>query len=95
MKLLTEAETTEALERLNVGWSALPGQGLVRVFETGNFSAGVALLARVAEIADRLDHHPDAKLTYDQVEITLTTHDKGGVTQQDVWLAAEIDAMKF
>lgn len=92
--LLNEDQIETALKGLDTAWSALPGEGLVRVFETGSFQAGLVLLTRIAALAEQQDHHPDARLSYNQLEITLTTHDAGGITEQDVVLARAIDALK-
>lgn len=90
--LLTDAQIEAALPELDVEWSAIPGQGLVRVFTTGSFNEGVALLASLAKLADKLNHHPDVHLTFDEVEVTLTTHSAGGVTNLDIEMAKAIDA---
>jgi 4a-hydroxytetrahydrobiopterin dehydratase len=95
MDVLTDEQLNNVLYELNTAWSALPGQGLVRVFETGSFSEGVALLARVAELANRLDHHPEARLGFNQVELALMTRDAGGVTRKDVALAKAIDGLQL
>jgi 4a-hydroxytetrahydrobiopterin dehydratase len=89
--ILTDEQIAAALKELNVAWSAIPGQGLVRVFATKNFAEGVALVVRVADIADRINHHPDVHLLYDEVEITLITHETGSVTTHDFELAKAID----
>ena len=49
-------------------------------------------MARVALMADRMDHHPEWSNVYNRVEIVLTTHDAGGVTERDATLARFIDA---
>jgi 4a-hydroxytetrahydrobiopterin dehydratase len=63
-------------------------------FGAKSFSAGAALLARIAEEADARDHHPDLALGYPgRVRVVLTTHSAGGVTDLDVDLARTISAM--
>lgn len=89
--LLTDEQIETALKELHIEWSAIPSQGLVRVFETKNFSEGVALINKLAHIAESINHHPDIKLTYGEVEVTLTTHSTGGITAHDVELAKAID----
>ena len=60
-------------------------------FDAGSFSAGAALLARIAERADAVDHHPDLDLRYPgRVRVLLTTHAVGGLSTHDVDLAREI-----
>ena len=62
-------------------------------FETGDFTTGAALVQEIARLADAADHHPDVDLTYPRVDVRLTSHDVGGVTQRDVRLAREISAV--
>jgi 4a-hydroxytetrahydrobiopterin dehydratase len=62
-------------------------------FVTGSFARGVELVDRIGAAADAADHHPDVRLTYPQVEVTLWSHDVGGVTSRDVDLAREISAL--
>lgn len=91
LALLTSDELTRALSQLDVAWSSIPGRGLVRVVPTKNFTDGFALVAKVAGLADQLNHHPEITLRYDEVELTLTTHAVDGVTHADLRLAKEID----
>ena len=92
--VLTDEQLEDKLATLNVGWSAIPGQGLVRVFETGSFKAGVTLLVRLAEVVAQFDHDPTIRLHSDQLEVTLTTLDAGGVTERDIELAGAIDKLE-
>lgn len=89
--LLTDERLEATLPELDLAWSAIPGQGLVRVFTTGTFNKGVALVVKLAEIAEKRNHHPDVHLTHDEVEVTLLTHSAGGVTNLDVEMAKAID----
>ncbi|WP_448631608.1 VOC family protein [Cellulomonas soli] len=59
----------------------------------GDFARGAALVARVADAADRLDHHPDVVLRYGRVVVTTTSHDVGALTSRDVALAAAVSAI--
>lgn len=70
-------------------WRLL-AQALHGRFETGDFVRGAAFVAAIAEAAEAADHHPDLKLTYPRVDITLMSHDAGSVTQRDVDLARRI-----
>jgi 4a-hydroxytetrahydrobiopterin dehydratase len=67
------------------------GKTLVATVETEGFLKGLAIVNRVAEAAERLDHHPDVLLTWPRVTFTLMTHDRGGITDWDFKLAAEIE----
>ena len=88
---LTEAETASLPSTLP-GWDVKPG-GLVRQFRFADFSAAWGFMSRVALLAEKHDHHPDWTNVYNRVEITLTTHDAGGLTGRDVALAKAINAL--
>ncbi len=64
---------------------------LYRKFEFASFSEAFSFMKRVADLAERADHHPTWKGTERVVEIWLSTHSKGKVTQRDLDLAREID----
>lgn len=59
-------------------------------FETGDFATGLKLVAAIGAAAEAVDHHPDVDLSYPRVDVRLSSHDVGGVTQRDVRLAREI-----
>ena len=74
------------------GWAEAGGRDAIRkTFRFGDFSRAFAFMTRIALRAEQLDHHPEWSNVYDKVEITLTTHDAGGVTELDVALARFID----
>lgn len=76
------------------GWRALADRdALRRAFKFRDFSAAWAFMSRVALLAEKHDHHPEWSNVYNRVEITLTTHDAGGLSQRDVALALAIDAL--
>ena len=81
-----------ALSRLT-GWTAVDGRdAIAKTFRFADFSAAFGWMSRVALAAERLDHHPEWFNVYNRVEVTLTTHDAGGVTQRDVTLGQAMDA---
>ena len=84
----------DALEKLP-GWSSLPGtrDAITRTFEFSNFNAAFAFMTRVALQAEKLDHHPEWFNVYNRVDVTLTTHDAGGVTALDVEMAQFMDSV--
>lgn len=90
-QVLTDEQVELEVEKLNVAWSHIPGQGLMRVFETHNFAEGLALVDRIGQLAEEKGHHPDITLRYDEVEVTTFTHDVGGITQEDLNLAKAVD----
>lgn len=67
------------------------GSSIARSFEFRNFSEAFGFMTRVALAAEKLDHHPDWHNVYKRVDITLSTHDAGGLTVRDFELAAKID----
>ena len=86
---LSDVEIQRALGKLP-GWSRR-GDAISRTYQFKAFLDGIAFVRRVAEAAERADHHPDIDIRYTKVTCTLSTHDAGGVTQNDLDLAAEID----
>jgi 4a-hydroxytetrahydrobiopterin dehydratase len=90
---LTEAERTEALAALR-DWR-LRGDGLAieRTLKFADFNEAFGFMTRVALLADKHDHHPEWSNVYNRVEITLTTHDAGGLSQRDVAMARAIEAL--
>lgn len=59
-------------------------------FATRDFATGARLVAAIADLAEKADHHPDVELTYGAVSVRLHSHDVGGVTQRDVRLARQV-----
>lgn len=74
------------------GWVAEPsGEAICRRLVFGDFSAAFRAMTGIALAAERLDHHPEWSNVYRELDIRLTTHDVGGVSQRDIVLAREID----
>ena len=69
------------------------GAALHTRFLTGNFAAGLRLLNAIGEAAEQADHHPDLDLRYPHLNIKLSSHDAGGVTDRDVALARQISEL--
>lgn len=90
---LTENERDQALLGLPE-WSLRDDKlAIVRKFKFAGFGEAFAFMTRVALIAEKRDHHPEWSNVYNWVEITLTTHAAGGLSQRDVDMAAAIDAL--
>jgi 4a-hydroxytetrahydrobiopterin dehydratase len=89
--LLTDDERTAALARLD-GWTLQEGK-LNKRFVFGDFVEAFGFMARVALLAERADHHPEWSNVYRSVEIDLTTHDVGGISDRDAALAEAIDGV--
>jgi 4a-hydroxytetrahydrobiopterin dehydratase len=88
---LSDSEIDRALGELE-GWRR-EGNALTKRFTFQRFADGIAFVQRVAAIADQLDHHPDIDIRYTKVGLSLSTHDAGGITAQDVRLAAQVEAV--
>src|SRR5436190_24334806 len=89
-KLTGEARKS-ALAKLS-GWSEVSGRDAIsKKFVFKDFNAAFGFMTRAALIAEKLDHHPEWFNVYKNVEVTLSTHDAGGVTELDVKLAQEMD----
>jgi 4a-hydroxytetrahydrobiopterin dehydratase len=90
---LTEAERAEALAGLRDWGLRADGLAIERSLKFADFNEAFGFMTRVALLADKHDHHPEWSNVYNRVEITLTTHDAGGLSQRDVAMAKAIDAL--
>ena len=90
-KLLEPDEMEKELAGLN-GWQVENGQ-LVRKMKFPDFAAALDYVNQVGVLAEASDHHPDIKLGWGYVELALTTHDRGGITDVDFALARKIDTI--
>lgn len=73
-------------------WSGVEGRdAITRSFKFKDFNAAFGFMARVALLAEKMDHHPEWFNVYNRVEVTLSTHDAGGVTEKDVRMARAMD----
>ncbi|WP_068163373.1 4a-hydroxytetrahydrobiopterin dehydratase [Rhodococcus phenolicus] len=90
-ELLSDTEIDAALAALP-GWSRV-GNSLVRTIESATFPDAVALVSRVAEVAEEANHHPDIDIRWRKVTYTLSTHSAGGITASDPALARRIDSL--
>lgn len=80
-----------ALQRLD-GWRIAEGRdAITKEFRFRDFNAAFAFMARVALHAEKHDHHPEWFNVYNRVDVTLSSHDAGGVTNKDVELAHFMD----
>jgi 4a-hydroxytetrahydrobiopterin dehydratase len=89
-KLTADARKT-ALARLK-GWTEVSGRDAIgRTFEFKDFNQAFGFMTRAALVAEKMDHHPEWFNVYKKVEVTLSTHDAGGVTELDIKLAEAMD----
>jgi 4a-hydroxytetrahydrobiopterin dehydratase len=90
---LTGSARQSALAKLD-GWSEVKGRdAITRQFMFKDFNEAFGFMARAALIAEKLDHHPEWFNVYNKVEVTLATHDAGGVTERDMKLAEAMDRL--
>jgi 4a-hydroxytetrahydrobiopterin dehydratase len=73
------------------GWK-LDDDEIEKDFKFADFKQAMAFVNRVADAAESMDHHPDIEIKYNKVEMSLSTHSEGGVTEKDFALAQQIDA---
>lgn len=90
---LTGAARTNALQTLS-HWKEVPGRDAIqRKLKFADFTEAWAFMTRVALAAEKADHHPEWSNVYNNVEIVLSTHDAGGLSEKDVSLAKFIDSL--
>ncbi|HEY1795658.1 MAG TPA: 4a-hydroxytetrahydrobiopterin dehydratase [Stellaceae bacterium] len=88
---LTGAARPAAIAELT-GWSDVNGRDAIhKEFQFADFSEAWAFLARVALLAEKMDHHPEIFNVYNRVALTLSTHDAGGLSDRDIKLAEAVD----
>ena len=73
------------------GWTRA-GRAITRTYRFADFRRALAFVNRVGELAEREQHHPDIDIRYNQVTLSMWTHDAGGLTERDFRLASAIDA---
>jgi 4a-hydroxytetrahydrobiopterin dehydratase len=91
-KKLNAEEIEEALNGLD-GWTA-ENDKLKKRFSFPDFAASLAFVNKAGEIAEKRDHHPDIFFGWGYAEFFITTHDVGGITQNDFALAKEIEEIE-
>ena len=91
MTVLSDNEVDAAAATLD-GWERVDG-ALRRSVTFPSFLDGIEAVRRVAEHAERADHHPDIDIRWRTVSFALVTHSEGGITDKDVQMAAEIDGI--
>ena len=90
---LTGDARSGALARLK-GWSEVGGRdAITKKFVFADFNAAFGFMTRAALVAEKLDHHPEWFNVYKTVDVTLSTHDAGGLTELDVKLAEMMDKL--
>ncbi len=90
-RILTEEELHAALDEL-AGWS-LEGPAIKLGRKFADFAASLDFVNAVGTLAEAADHHPDITFGWGYADVSLTTHDRGGVTGVDIALAARINTI--
>lgn len=86
-------ELSEKLAKLD-GW-VIEGNSIVKQMDLLDFREAIWLINKIAEIAERENHHPDLYLSYNVLKIMLKTHSSDSITDKDFTLAGEIDKIKI
>jgi len=90
---LSISDRDAAIAKLN-GWELVEGRdAIARAFQFANFSEAFAFMTRAALKAEAMDHHPEWFNVWNKVDVTLSTHDAGGLTELDMELAAFMDGV--
>jgi 4a-hydroxytetrahydrobiopterin dehydratase len=91
MSPLSEVEISSHLAAVP-SWQVQKGE-LVKTFIFKDFNGSLAFVNKVGELAEKAGHHPDIDIRYNKVRLALVTHDAGGLTAQDFYLAASADSI--
>ena len=91
MALLSDDEIGRRLDNLP-DWRR-EGDSITRQFKFSDFTGSVDFVNRITPPAEEMNHHPDIEISWNKVDLTLSTHSEGGLTQNDFELAAKIDSL--
>ena len=92
MVSLIEQNQLDSFLEKNPSW-IIANKKIKREFKFDNFIDAFGFMTKVALLSEKIDHHPDWQNIYNKVKINLTTHDKGGITTNDIKLAEAIDKL--
>ena len=91
MALLSDEDIEGRLDRAE-GWSR-DGDSIKREFKFEDFQGSIDFVNRITPPAEEMNHHPDIAISWNKVELTLSTHSEGGLTESDFELAGRIDSL--
>jgi 4a-hydroxytetrahydrobiopterin dehydratase len=93
MANLNKSQDIESFLKKNAGWTRAKGKrgAIVKSYQFKDFSAAFAFMTRSALKAEQMNHHPEWFNVYNRVDVTLSTHDTGGITDLDFKLAQAMD----
>lgn len=92
MKKSLKSQDIESFIKKNKGWKKVRGRSAItKSYQCKDFNAAFGFMTRVALMAETMNHHPEWFNVYNRVDVTLSTHDAGGVTELDFKLATFMD----
>jgi 4a-hydroxytetrahydrobiopterin dehydratase len=91
MPLLSDDDVERRLESLE-GWRR-EGDAIVKEFKLDDFKGSVDFVNRLTPVAEEMNHHPDLSISWNKVEVSISTHSEGGLTENDFELASRIDSV--
>ena len=92
MKKLKKSQDIESFIKKNSSWKKMKGRpALQKSFKFSNFNEAFGFMTRVALVAEQMNHHPEWFNVYNRVDVVLSTHDAGGITELDFKLAEFMD----
>ena len=91
MALLSDDDIKERLKELD-GWRQR-GEYIVKSFDRGDFAGSVKFVDSLLEPAEEMNHHPDIANSWSQVEVAISTHAEGGLTENDFELAKKVETL--
>ena len=91
MALLSDDDVKERLQELE-GWRQR-GEYIVKSFDRGDFVGSVKFVDSIVEPAEEMNHHPDIAISWSQVEVAISTHSEGGLTENDFELAKKVEEL--
>lgn len=89
---LVDSDTLQRELRKLQGWER-GERDIAKIYRFKDFKEAMAFVNEVAHVAETRNHHPDILIQYNRVKLTLSTHDEGGVTEKDLAMARECDAL--
>lgn len=94
MKKSSKSQDIESFTKKNKGWAKTKGRpAIAKSFAFADFNAAFAFMTQVALKAEKMDHHPEWFNVYNRIDVVLSTHDAGGVTERDFKLAQFMDGV--
>ncbi|KAG7383284.1 putative pterin-4-alpha-carbinolamine dehydratase [Phytophthora boehmeriae] len=91
--LLTDSERTAAMQQITSAWEVVPQRDAIRrSFQFRDFNEAWGFMSRTALLAEQMGHHPEWFNVYNRVDVTLSTHDCGGLSKNDIDMAIAMNS---